>query len=66
MSDNLETLKKAREELRKQFLGHAGSLAKGFQRAQTPEDIEQIEKLRKAIDALDHAIKNGWAAPLGG
>jgi hypothetical protein len=34
-SDQLGTLEKAREELRKQFFGYAESLAKGFQRAQT-------------------------------
>jgi hypothetical protein len=32
MSD--ESLQKAREELRKQFMGYVGSLAKGFNRAQ--------------------------------
>jgi hypothetical protein len=34
MSDQLGTLEKAREELRKQF-SYAQSLSKGFQRAQT-------------------------------
>ena len=59
MSD--ESLQKAREELRKQFMGYVGSLAKGFNRAQTYEDIDGVIKLRKAIDALDQAIAKGWA-----
>jgi hypothetical protein len=58
MSD--EILPKAREELRKQFMQYVESLAKGFQRARTYEDIDGVIKLRKAIDALDHAIENHW------
>jgi hypothetical protein len=63
MNAQLETLQKAREELRKQFLSYAGSLAKGFDRSKTFGDIEEIVKLRKAIDALDNAIDKGWANP---
>jgi hypothetical protein len=63
MSEELEALKKAREELRKQFISRAVSLAQGFKRPKTSEDIEEILKLRNAIDALDHAIDNSWAAP---
>jgi hypothetical protein len=58
MSD--ESLRKAREELRKQFVEYVESLAKGFQRPKTYEDIDGVIKLRKAIDALDHAIENHW------
>ena len=58
MSD--EILPKAREELRKQFMQYVESLAKGFQRARTYEDIDGVIKLRKAIDALDHAIEDHW------
>jgi hypothetical protein len=58
MSD--ESLRKAHEELRKQFMGYVDSLAKGFHRPQTYEDIDGVIKLRKAIDALDHAIANRW------
>ena len=65
MNEQLETLKKAREELRKQFLGYAESLAKGFQRAQTYEDREEIVKIAEAIEALDKAIEKGWAARAG-
>jgi hypothetical protein len=59
MSD--ESLRKAREELCKQFMGYVESLAKGFHRAQTDEDIDGVIRLRKAIDALDQAIAKGWA-----
>jgi hypothetical protein len=65
MNEQLETLKKAREEMRKQFLGYAESLAKGFQRGQTYGDIEEIVKIADAIEALDKAIEKGWAAPAG-
>jgi hypothetical protein len=58
MSD--ESLRKAREELRKQFMAYVESLAKGFNRPQTYEDIDGVIKLRKAIDTLDHAIENRW------
>lgn len=58
MSD--ESLRKARDELRKQFMEYVESLAKGFQRPKTYEDIDGVIKLRKAIDALDHAIANQW------
>src|ERR1700758_4825422 len=55
-----ESLRKAREELRKQFMGFGQPLAKGFTRPQTYEDIDGVIKLRKAIDTLDHAIENHW------
>ena len=55
-----ESLRKAREELRKQFMAYVESLAKGFHRPQTYEDIDGVIKLRKAIDTLDHAIENHW------
>ena len=58
MSDDV--LPKAREELRKQFMEYVESLAKGFQRPKTYEDIDGVIKVRKAIDALDHAIENRW------
>jgi hypothetical protein len=51
--------------LRKQILGYAESLAKGFQRGQTYGDIEEIVKIADAIEALDKAIEKGWAAPAG-
>jgi hypothetical protein len=65
MNEQLETLKKARDEMRKQFLGYAESLAKGFQRGQTYGDIEEIVKIADAIEALDKAIEKGWATPAG-
>ena len=43
-SDQLETLEKAREELRKQFFSYAQSLSKGLQRAQTYEDVDGVIK----------------------
>ena len=55
MSDQLGILKKARDELDKQLLGHAENLSKGFQRSKTL-DIEQITKIGAAIEALDKAI----------
>jgi hypothetical protein len=66
MNDNLGTLKSAREELRKQFISYAEVLTKGFDRSRTYGDIEQIIKLREAIDALDHAIEKSWSVPLVG
>jgi hypothetical protein len=63
MSEQLETLSKAREELHKPFLSCAESLAKGFQRGQTYGDIEDIVKIQDAIEALDRAIEKGWAKP---
>jgi hypothetical protein len=64
MNDNLEMLKKAREELRTQFLDSAGVVAKGVERKQSYfEAVENLDKLRKAIDTLDHAIDGAWAAP---
>jgi hypothetical protein len=63
MSGNLETLKKARDELRKQFVDCAGVVAKGFeQKPSYSEAIENLNKLGKAIDALDRAIDGAWAA----
>ena len=58
--------RKAREELRKQFMAYVQSLAKGFQRPQTYEDIDGVIKLRKAIDTLDPRSKTtgGRASPL--
>jgi hypothetical protein len=56
MSDQLGTLEKAREELRKQFFSYAQSLSKGFQRAQTYEDVDGVIKIGAAIEALDKAI----------
>jgi hypothetical protein len=44
-SDQLGTLEKAREELRKQFFSYAVSLSKGFQRAQTYEDVDGVIKI---------------------
>jgi hypothetical protein len=56
MSDQVVTLEKAREELRKQFFSYAQSLSKGFQRAQTYEDVDGVIKIGAAIEALDKAI----------
>ena len=56
MSDALGILEKAREELDKQLFSLAESLSKGFQWTKTFEDIEQITKIRAAIEALDKAI----------
>ena len=56
MSDQLQTLEKAREELRKQFFSYAVSLSKGFQRAQTYEDVDEVIKIGAAIEALDKVI----------
>jgi hypothetical protein len=56
MSDQLQTLEKAREELRKQFFNYAESLSKGFQRAQTYEDVDKVIKIGAAIEALDKMI----------
>lgn len=57
MSDS--SLKKARDELRKQFMDHSESIANNFQFM----DADQLIRLRQAIDALDHAIDKGWATP---
>ena len=55
-SDQLETLEKAREEPRKQFFSYAVSLSKGFQRAQTYEDVDGVIKIGAAVEALDKTI----------
>jgi hypothetical protein len=56
MSDQLRTLEKAREELRKQFFAYAERLSKGFQRSQTYEDVDGVIKIGAAIEALDKVI----------
>jgi hypothetical protein len=40
----------------KQFFSYAQSLSKGFQRAQTYEDVDGVIKIGAAIEALDKAI----------
>jgi hypothetical protein len=51
-----ETLEKARDELRKQFLLQADYVATGYQRAVALGAIEGLIKLGTAIEALDRAI----------
>jgi hypothetical protein len=62
-AENQEYLQYAREELRRQFISFASVLAQGFDRSRNGADLEQIIKLRAAIDALDHAIGSGWSQP---
>ncbi len=56
----LETLQRAREELRKQFMAVAEAIANRQRRSPSFMDMDQIIRLRQAIDALDHAITNAW------
>ena len=55
-----ERLGQAREQLRQKFMAYVEELAIG---AVAPKDIDDLLKLRHAIDALDHAIDEEWAAP---
>ncbi len=57
---SLETLQKAREELRQQFIAVAEAIANRQKRSPFFMDMDQIIRLRQAIDALDHAINNQW------
>ena len=52
---SIERLRQAREQLRLEFIEYVEDLATGGS-----DEIEHIVNLRHAIDALDHAIKNGW------
>jgi hypothetical protein len=55
-----ERLGQAREQLRQKFIAYVEGLAVG---AVASKDIDDLIKLRHAIDALDHAIDEAWAAP---
>ena len=54
---SVERLLQAREELRREFMEYVENLATN---SAAEGDIDQIVRLREAIDALDHAIKGGW------
>jgi len=58
MSD--ESLRKAREVLRKQFISQAEAVVGNLPAAKLAGAFEEIIQLRQAIDALDHAIENRW------
>jgi hypothetical protein len=51
---------KAKEELRKQFVAVAEAIANRQQRSPSFMDLDQLPRLRQAIDALDHAMENHW------
>jgi len=55
-----ESLRKAREDLRQQFIGLADAIANRPARSPSILDMDQLIRLRQAIDALDHAIKSHW------
>jgi hypothetical protein len=57
---SIESLRKAREELRKQFMTLADAIANRPARSPSILDMDQLVRLRQAIDALDHAIKGHW------
>lgn len=57
---SVESLRKAREELRKQFLTLTDAIANRPARSPSILDMDQLIRLRQAIDALDHAIKSRW------
>jgi hypothetical protein len=54
----VENLRKAREQLRVQFNTLAGAIATAL--SPSILDMDQLVRLRQAIDALDHAIENHW------
>jgi hypothetical protein len=54
------SLRKAREELRKQFNSLAEAIANRPARSPSILDMDQLVRLRQAIDTLDHAIANHW------
>jgi hypothetical protein len=55
-SEQLKILQDARNELQKQLIGIADRIAKGFQRTQSFEDINDLIKIQAAIETLDRAI----------
>ena len=55
-SEQLKILEDARIELQKQLISIADSIAKGFQRTRTFEDIDSLIKVQAGIEALDRAI----------
>lgn len=55
-----ERLTEARELLRQEFIEYVEALATDNA---SDDDIDQIPRLRQAIDALDHAIDEGWGSP---
>ena len=55
-SEQLKILEDARNELQKQLIGIADRIAKGFQRTQSFEDINDLIKIQAAIETLDRAI----------
>ena len=56
-SEQLKILEGARNELQKQLISIADSIAKGFQRTQTFEDIDHLIKIQAAIEALNRAME---------
>jgi hypothetical protein len=54
---SVERLLQAREELRREFMEYVENLATNNA---AEDDVDQLVRLRGAIDALDHAIKGGW------
>jgi hypothetical protein len=59
-----ENLRRAREELRKQFNTLAEAISNRPARAPSILDMDQLVRLRQAIDTLDHAIDNHWEREL--
>ena len=57
---SVESLRNAREELRKQFNTLADVIANRPARSPSILDMDQLIRLRQTIDALDHAIKSHW------
>jgi hypothetical protein len=55
-SEQLKILEDARNELQKQLISIADSIAKGFQRTRTFEDIDDLTKVQAGIEAVDRAI----------
>ena len=57
---SLDSLQKAREQLRMQFNTLGDAVANRAVRSPSILDMDQLVRLRQAIDALDHAINNHW------
>jgi len=57
---SVENLRKAREQLHVQFNTLADAIANRPARSPSILNMDQLVRLRQAIDALDHAIENHW------
>jgi hypothetical protein len=55
-SEQLKILEDARNQLQKQLISIADSIAKGFQPTRTFDDVDNLIKVQAGIEAVDRAI----------